>query len=692
MVGLTSPPLSAPPSLHSHTTSSSLSSYSSHPRSTHPSSIASSSTPGFRDFDDGIGGELGNFEEIGLDDPPSPERIAVVNGRKGVNGYDSNGVNGVGGGAGGPGGRSILGAGSTAYSRKSTSGTIAGPSSNPYPSRSLFGSPPSNMAKGRPILPGLNTKIGTIVGKEQPYLHAPGTNGRSGRRSNSPSSRSRGPSPRRSTPPSPALSAMSLPANHISASSLPSARSNGFAGFKQRPSWQGQRRKTAAELEDEVGDSDEDIPDDAVFWNVPISPRAGIRRNSTQGGGAAAGNSGDGYREALAAGNEKMNTQNNHLNGHSRPPTRGSTIDSYTSSSIPPRSKSWSDAMSELGQDAKELTEALEAHAEAMSSSSNLSSKPLPPPLPRPHTITLPPVQAPHTMIDPLPISKEKERVLSRTRPSWLPPKNPNEEKRHLREYKRMMAAALESERRKKARALAEQERLSRQLEETTHLWHSRILPTFSHTRTLASTRELWWRGIPRSIRGTVWTKAIGNAMLASESTFHVALSSSRQLEQSLKDATTLKTERDRAVFALIRRDVATAVAEFEDTSLSRGFEPHAFEQRLRDVLYAYAWYRRDVGYVHGIHLVASILLLNMNKVDAFIALANMLNTSLPLAFLTGDQVAVTKIYSETLDLLRYKIPRLHAHLVGTLALNPESFLEPLMSTCLTWKLPLEVQ
>src|SRR5690606_10187700 len=59
MVGLyTSPPLSAPPSLHSHTTNSSLSSYSSHPRSTHPSSIASSSTPGFRDFEDGITNEL----------------------------------------------------------------------------------------------------------------------------------------------------------------------------------------------------------------------------------------------------------------------------------------------------------------------------------------------------------------------------------------------------------------------------------------------------------------------------------------------------------------------------------------------------------------------------------------------------------------------------------------------------------
>jgi hypothetical protein len=42
-------------------------------------------------------------------------------------------------------------------------------------------------------------------------------------------------------------------------------------------------------------------------------------------------------------------------------------------------------------------------------------------------------------------VSKEKEKFLSRTRPSWLPPKDQKEEKRHLKEYKRMMAQALEA-------------------------------------------------------------------------------------------------------------------------------------------------------------------------------------------------------------------------------------------------------
>lgn len=59
--------------------------------------------------------------------------------------------------------------------------------------------------------------------------------------------------------------------------------------------------------------------------------------------------------------------------------------------------------------------------------------------------IELPPLQRPNIMIDPLPISKEKEKVLSRTRPSWLPPKDQKEEKKHLKEYKRMMALSREA-------------------------------------------------------------------------------------------------------------------------------------------------------------------------------------------------------------------------------------------------------
>jgi hypothetical protein len=42
-------------------------------------------------------------------------------------------------------------------------------------------------------------------------------------------------------------------------------------------------------------------------------------------------------------------------------------------------------------------------------------------------------------------VSKEKEAVLSQTRPSWLPPKRKEEEKRHLAEYQKMVQLAEEA-------------------------------------------------------------------------------------------------------------------------------------------------------------------------------------------------------------------------------------------------------
>ena len=111
-------------------------------------------------------------------------------------------------------------------------------------------------------------------------------------------------------------------------------------------------------------------------------------------------------------------------------------------------------ALSELSEDAKSLTEAFENHAiieeqkqEEAVQNGDSAVRPSMDKLSRAKTSTveLPPLRMNNVMIDPLPISKEKEKVLSRTRPSWLPPKSQKEEKKHLKEYQRMMEFSLEA-------------------------------------------------------------------------------------------------------------------------------------------------------------------------------------------------------------------------------------------------------
>ena len=109
--------------------------------------------------------------------------------------------------------------------------------------------------------------------------------------------------------------------------------------------------------------------------------------------------------------------------------------------------------MSELSDEAKSLTEALESHVELSEKSYEEAVQsglgPIRPSIEKKTrtktSVELPPLRVNNVMIDPLPISKEKEKVLSRTRPSWLPPKDQKEEKKHLKEYQRMMESSLEA-------------------------------------------------------------------------------------------------------------------------------------------------------------------------------------------------------------------------------------------------------
>ncbi len=246
----------------------------------------------------------------------------------------------------------------------------------------------------------------------------------------------------------------------------------------RRGSWQ-PSRKTIKELEEEYHDSDEDLPDDASLWNVPVSPRPPQERtiSATASANASASKSPERYPksplgQAMEAGMCSVHPPasapacSDAMSGHrgSLPASpfepkliHGNSVPSQAN--VPAfakfRAKSWTAAISELSDEAKSLTDALEAYAsinghrrEAQIQSGTFTE-------PRPslekmlrsrtQVIDLPPLRKNNVMIDPLPISREKEKVLSRTRPSWLPPKSQKEERKHLKEYQRMMAVAQEN-------------------------------------------------------------------------------------------------------------------------------------------------------------------------------------------------------------------------------------------------------
>lgn len=241
----------------------------------------------------------------------------------------------------------------------------------------------------------------------------------------------------------------------------------------RRGSWQ-PSRKTTKELEDEYHDSDEDLPDDASLWNVPMSPRLPHERaksatpsanaspsTSPERGGLLSLSLGDGMtkirpqRSALTTSHCGRGTPGSAPSSPLRPKLpHGASTGAIPDFTPKARVKSWTLALSELSEEAKALTEALEVHAELAGRAHEEKIQDgvpsVRPSLDKPGrskttAVELPPLRKSEVMIDPLPISKEKEKVLSRTRPSWLPPKSRKEEKKHLKEYQRMMELSLEA-------------------------------------------------------------------------------------------------------------------------------------------------------------------------------------------------------------------------------------------------------
>jgi hypothetical protein len=101
--------------------------------------------------------------------------------------------------------------------------------------------------------------------------------------------------------------------------------------------------------------------------------------------------------------------------------------------------------------------------------------------------------------------------------------------------------------------------------------------------------------------------------------------------------------------------------------------------------------YRSDVGYIHGLHTIAALLVLQFpTPASAFLAMANALNRPLPVAFLTWDRGAMARSYTLASDTLRYKFPRLHTHLTETLHLSEPEIWEPIFRSLLTNGLDLE--
>lgn len=570
----------------------------------------------------------------------------------------------------------------------------------------------SGSGEKRPTLPQLQTHVKVSSQRQDSYsARAPGSKMATMKRGYTSSEAFFPPSNMRTRSSSPPTRRVLASASTTSLSAgglhpIPQSTATSLGLPSRRASWQPQR-KTVKELEAEYHDSDDELPDDASLWNVPVSPFPSSQRSprSSLRGSPERDHPAQSPRPIPLAHASTAPETPPRLMLHSqtlpknRPaPMRAVSLAPATSNPSSPRkanflskgrTKSWNIAMSDLSEEARIITEALEYHAEvkiqerlgnSRDGSSRESLETASERSSRSSAIQLPPIQK--STLDFMPISREKEAILSRTRPSWLPPKDPKEERRHLKEYQRMMAASIEADKKRRAKLQVQQCEKDGTRESLNRIWRYFVDESTDITTIDKRVNDLCWRGISPNLRGKVWQRAIGNPLGLTAKSYEKALQRAKEIKRQPSDQLDSHDKSMERWFVDIERDAETA---FPELNLFQRQGP--LWQDLIDVCEAYACYRSDVGYLYGIQLIAALLLLQLSTpADAFILLANCLNRPVPLAFQTDDTTTTGRSYNHAVSSLGIKFARLHEYLFGSLeqgglGFRGEEIFEPMLRT-----------
>ncbi|XP_037598138.1 TBC1 domain family member 14 isoform X3 [Cebus imitator] len=156
-------------------------------------------------------------------------------------------------------------------------------------------------------------------------------------------------------------------------------------------------------------------------------------------------------------------------------------------------------------------------------------------------------------------------------RPANLPAKPAEEAQKHRQQYEEMVVQA-------KKRELKEAQRRKKQLEERCRVeesignavltWNNEILPNWETMWCSRKVRDLWWQGIPPSVRGKVWSLAIGNELNITHELFDICLARAKERWRSLSTGGS-ELENEDAGFSAADREASLELIKLD---ISRTF------------------------------------------------------------------------------------------------------------------------
>ncbi|NXN99420.1 TBC12 protein, partial [Rhinopomastus cyanomelas] len=281
-------------------------------------------------------------------------------------------------------------------------------------------------------------------------------------------------------------------------------------------------------------------------------------------------------------------------------------------------------------------------------------------------------------------------------RPANLPAKSVEEALRHRQEYDEMVAEAKKreiKEAHKRKKIMRERFKQEENIASAMVIWVNEILPNWEGMRATRRVRELWWQGLPPSVRGKVWSLAVGNELNITPELYEIFLSRAKERWKSFSE-TSSENDAEDAGASVADREASLELIKLD---ISRTFPSLYIFQKggpyhdlLHSVLGAYTCYRPDVGYVQGMSFIAAVLILNLEEADAFIAFANLLNKPCQLAFFRVDHSMMLKYFAAFEVFFEENLPKLFLHF-KSYSLTPDIYLIDWIFTLYSKSLPLDL-
>ncbi|KAK6185697.1 hypothetical protein SNE40_007874 [Patella caerulea] len=286
--------------------------------------------------------------------------------------------------------------------------------------------------------------------------------------------------------------------------------------------------------------------------------------------------------------------------------------------------------------------------------------------------------------------------LILENRPMNLPSKDPEEAEKHRQQYEQMVECARKKEQREykqRKKLLQNQLRQEDQLAKSSRIWNTEVLPNWDTMRNSKKARDLWWYGLPPSVRGKVWKLALGNELNVTAELYEICIGRAEERIKLMQDSESMSSYDPSAETPSNKEDSVKVIR----LDVSRTFPQLCIFQKggpyhdlLHSLLGAYATYRPDVGYVQGMSFIAGILLLNLEAADAFICFANLLNRPCQVTFFRMDENMMKAYYNTFEEFFKENLPVLYEYFLKQ-NMTPNLYLIDWIFLMYSKSLPLDV-